>query len=75
MRPVFLNRRAAGLYRALASIIPGPRLIKRIYQAAVSQKLRTTALDSNIWHKKTDEPNGLYSNWKAPSQELTLRYQ
>jgi hypothetical protein len=32
----FLNRRAAAQYGALASIIPGPRLIeKRIYRAAV----------------------------------------
>jgi hypothetical protein len=45
--PVFLNRRAAARYRALASIIPGPRLIeKRIYRAAVSQRLRTTGLYS-----------------------------
>jgi hypothetical protein len=36
--PVFLNR------RALASIIPGPRLIKEIYRAAVSQRLRATAV-------------------------------
>jgi hypothetical protein len=28
-RPVFLNRRAAAQYRALASIITGPRLIKK----------------------------------------------
>jgi hypothetical protein len=40
---VFLNRRAAARYRTLASIIPGPRLIeKRIYRAAVCQRLRTT---------------------------------
>jgi hypothetical protein len=39
-RPVFLN------CWALASTIPGSRLIKkRIYRAAVSQRLRTTALD------------------------------
>jgi hypothetical protein len=42
---VFLSRRAAARYWALASIIPGPRLIeKRIYRAAVSQRLRTTAI-------------------------------
>jgi hypothetical protein len=45
-RPVILNRRATARYRALASIIPGPRLVrKRIYRAAVSQSLRTTVLD------------------------------
>jgi hypothetical protein len=27
--PVFLNRQAAAWYRALASIIPGPRIIKK----------------------------------------------
>jgi hypothetical protein len=44
-KAVFLNRRAATRYRALASIIPGPRLIeKRIYRAAVRQRLRTTGL-------------------------------
>jgi hypothetical protein len=40
LRPVFLNR------RVLTLIIPGPHLIeKRIYRAAVWQRLRTTALD------------------------------
>jgi hypothetical protein len=35
-KAVFLNRRAAVRYRALASIIPDPRLIeKRIYRAAI----------------------------------------
>jgi hypothetical protein len=42
---VFLNRRAAARYRGLASIIPSPRLReKRISRAAVSQRLKTTAL-------------------------------
>jgi hypothetical protein len=37
--PVFLNS------RALASIIPSPRLVeKRIYRAAVWERLRTTGL-------------------------------
>jgi hypothetical protein len=45
LRPLFLNRRAAAQYRALASIIQGLRLIgKQIYRVAVSQRLRTTAL-------------------------------
>jgi hypothetical protein len=43
--PVLLNRRAAACYQALASIIPGSRLIEEIvYWAAVSQKLRNTGL-------------------------------
>jgi hypothetical protein len=33
-------------YRALASTIPDPRLIKKgIYRAAVSQRLRTTVIE------------------------------
>jgi hypothetical protein len=44
---VFLNHRAAAPYLVLASIIPDPRLIeKRIYRAAVWQRLRTTGL---VW--------------------------
>jgi hypothetical protein len=43
-RPVFLN-----WYGALASNIPGSRLIeKRIYRAAASQRLRTTGVDYNF---------------------------
>jgi hypothetical protein len=45
---VFLNRQAAARYRALASVIPDPRLIeKRIFLAEVWQSLRTTALVCN----------------------------
>jgi hypothetical protein len=45
-KPVFLNRRTATRYRTLASIISGPRLIeKRIYRAALWQRLRTTDLN------------------------------
>jgi hypothetical protein len=48
-RRVFLNRRAAPRYRALASVISGPRLIeKRIYRAAVSQRLRTSAIEDLV---------------------------
>jgi hypothetical protein len=47
-RSVFLNRRTAARYRAMASITPGRRLIKKIYRAAVSQRLRTTAVDHYI---------------------------
>jgi hypothetical protein len=44
-KTVFLNRRAAARYQALASVISCPRLIeKRIYRAAVWQRLRTTAI-------------------------------
>jgi hypothetical protein len=45
-RLVFLNRRAATQYRALASILLGPHLIeKTIYLATFSQRLRTTGVD------------------------------
>jgi hypothetical protein len=45
-RTVFLNRRTAAPYRALASIILGPCLIeKRIYWAADSQSLSTTDVE------------------------------
>jgi hypothetical protein len=45
---LFLNRQAAGRYQALASIIQGPRLIKKNYRAVVSQRLRTTAVTDYI---------------------------
>jgi hypothetical protein len=45
-RTLFLNPRAAARYRALASVIPVPRLVeKRMYPAAVWQMLRTTYLE------------------------------
>jgi hypothetical protein len=44
-RAVLLNCGAAAQYRTLASIILGPCLIKRIYRAAASQRLRTTVLE------------------------------
>jgi hypothetical protein len=62
-RTVFLNRRAATQYRALASNIPAPRLnIKRIYRAAVSQKLRTTASGCTVLvvHKRCLEKWHMY---------------
>jgi hypothetical protein len=38
-RTVFLNRWAAAQYRALASLIPGPRLIKKEFTRPRSHKV------------------------------------
>jgi hypothetical protein len=60
--PLFMNGHKNCL-QADYLLGPGPRLIKKIYRAAVSQRLRNTALDEG--ELKTSRPGGFSLGKKA----------
>jgi hypothetical protein len=72
--PVFLNRRAVAQYQTVASIIPGPHLIKRrLYQAAVSKRLRTTVLVYLQLHLHPKEQNTIFGSRGTGTDQASPR--